>query len=79
MKQVVLILKNEKPQLINVGDYMQSITWRMPDGTDSELEIELLQASTRGDGGFACFVATNIAGLSPAQIRNAFETASQNS
>ena len=73
MKSVILILKDKKPEIINVGDGLNSITWMLSDDTEVELEIITAKvASLTGESSFY-LVATDIEDLDTRQIRQAVE------
>ncbi|MFV5927192.1 hypothetical protein ACLIKC_08980 [Klebsiella aerogenes] len=78
MKPVILILKGKKPELINVADGLNSITWMFPDNTEVELEIITAKVpSLTGESSFH-LVATDIEDLDSRQIRQAVEMLSLN-
>ncbi|MDV7055896.1 hypothetical protein R4I72_02305 [Leclercia adecarboxylata] len=73
MNSVVLILRNEKPQLIQVAEGMNSISLYQEDGTERELEImNAVVRSLTGDNS-SYLIATDIEDLDSAQIRRAIE------
>lgn len=73
MNSVVLILRNEKPQLIQVAEGMNSISLHQEDGTERELEImNAVVRSLTGDNS-SYLIATDIEDLDSAQIRRAIE------
>ncbi|WP_275192483.1 hypothetical protein [Citrobacter freundii] len=78
MKSVILILKGKKPEIINVGDGLNSINWMLPD--DTEVELEIITASVPSLTGESSFylVATDIEDLDSRQIRQAVEFLSIN-
>lgn len=72
MKNVILILKNEAPSVIDVQEGITSLRWTLSDGTETELEVlTAIVPSLTGDS-LGVTVATNIDDLSPMQIRDAF-------
>lgn len=78
MKSVILILKDKKPEIINVGDGLNSITWMLSDDTEVELEIITAKVlSLTGESSFY-LVATDIEDLDSRQIRQAVEFLSIN-
>lgn len=74
MNQVILILENEPPKLINVAEGIRSIRQLLPDG--SEIEVEIMHTHIRPMHGepLTYLVATNIDHLSPGEIRQAAES-----
>lgn len=78
MKSVILILKGKKPEIINVGDGLNSINWMLPD--DTEVELEIITANVSSLNGESSFylVATDIEDLDSRQIRQAVEFLSIN-
>lgn len=73
MKQVILIIDGEKPQLINVADAAKSVRWVLPDG--GELDVDIMTACVRNLHGeeSSYLIATNIDDISPAEIKLAAE------
>lgn len=63
MKSVILILKGKKPEIINVGDALNSINWMLSD--DTEVELEIITANVPSLTGESSFylVATDIEDL----------------
>ncbi len=74
MNPLILILRGQKPKLINVTDGQKSLNWRLSDGSETELEIMTANvASISGDS--ACYlIATDMDDLDSRQIRQAVES-----
>lgn len=75
MNQVILILKDEAPRIINVADSLKSIQWLTSDRAEVELEIEIATIKYETGELINYAYATNIDDLSPAQIREAYQAA----
>lgn len=78
MNPVILILRGEKTELINVADGLTTLNWKLPDGREVELEItSCCVSSPTGEQAFYP-IATDMDDLSPRQIKQAVEDLSLN-
>ncbi|EMF8326384.1 hypothetical protein [Serratia marcescens] len=77
MNQAILILKGQKPSIINITSGITSLFWMLPDGSETELEVYMARAETINGDFVDCIVATNDSELSPRDISRALEETSK--
>lgn len=77
MNQAILILKGQKPSIINISDGITSLYWMLPDGSETKLEVYFAKAKTLNGDFVDCLVATNDSELSPRDISRALEEANK--
>lgn len=71
MKQVILLLKGEAPQVVNVGDDLNSLSWTLPNGKEVDMCIEFANIRSPSGEITGYLVATNNENITPDDIRDA--------
>lgn len=73
LNQVILILEDQKPQLINVADDVKSFKHLLSDGSEVCVDIMTAYIRTSHGGQESYLVATDIDDISPREIQLAAE------
>lgn len=74
MNKAYLILKDEKPTVINIAENITSLRWTLANGEEVELEVLTAYVPSHTGDSLGYLIATNIDDLHMGHIRMAVES-----